>query len=90
MFTVFYFVYAVWYRTCATKNNFNAAESYGSDRSEGGAIPVQAWAGPSGSRRLRLPEFLNNQHTKLARLSALRIVRLCPQEIFQVLISVRG
>jgi len=35
-------------------------------------IPVQAWAGPEGSRRLKLPEFLDNRRTKVVRLSALR------------------
>ena len=35
-------------------------------------IPVQAWAGPKGSRRLKLPEFLGNRRMKVVRLSALR------------------
>jgi hypothetical protein len=35
------------------------------------AIPLQAWTGPLGSRRLRLPEFLGNRHMKLVGLSAL-------------------
>jgi hypothetical protein len=26
-------------------------------KKKGKAIPLQAWAGPEGSRRLRLPEF---------------------------------
>jgi len=36
----------------------------------GKAIPVQAIRGPYGSRRLRLPGFLNNWHMKVAKLSA--------------------
>jgi hypothetical protein len=41
------------------------------------AIPVEAWAGPSGSRRLRLPELLDNRDMKVARLSAVHTGRLC-------------
>jgi len=54
-------------------------------KGKGKAIPLQAWTGPEGSRRLRLPDFM-----KVVRLSALRTGRLYPQEIFLVLISVRG
>jgi hypothetical protein len=43
------------------------------------AIPLQAWTGPEGSRRLRLPEFLDNRHIKMVRLSALRTGRLYPR-----------
>jgi len=41
--------------------------------SEGNAMLLQAWPGSSGSRRLRLPEFLENRNTKVAVLSVLRI-----------------
>jgi hypothetical protein len=43
---------------------------------KGTAIPIQAWTDPEGSRRLRLPEFLDNWHMKVARLSALCTGRL--------------
>jgi len=42
------------------------------------AIPIQAWTGPEGSSRLRLPEFQDNQHMKVVSLSALRTGRLYP------------
>jgi hypothetical protein len=48
----------------------------------GTAIPLQALAGPEGSRRLR-------RHMKVARLSSLRTGLLYPHKIFLVLISVR-
>ena len=41
------------------------------------AIPLQAWTDPLGSRSLRLPVFLDSQHMKAVRLSALlRIIYL--------------
>jgi hypothetical protein len=50
-------------------------------RGNGKAIPLQAWTGPEGSRRLRLPDFMS-QHMKVLRLSATWTCRLsCPGNI---------
>ena len=58
-------------------------------KGKGKAIPLQAWTGPKGSWRLRLPGFSDNRHMKVV-MSALRTGRLYPQEISLVLISIRG
>ena len=56
---------------------------------KGKAVPLQAWTGPEGSRKLRFPDFVTTAQDG-GRLSALRTSRLYPQEILPVLISVRG
>ena len=58
-------------------------------KGKGKAVPLQAWTGPGGSRKLRFPYFLTTVQDG-GRLSALSTGRLYPQEILLVLISVRG
>jgi len=57
--------------------------------SKGKAVPLQAWSGPEGSRKLRFPHFMTTaqdggKFVKLTNRPPL------PQEIHLVLISVRG
>jgi len=56
---------------------------------KGKAVPLHAWTGPEGSRKLSLPDFVTTAQNG-GRLSALRTGRLYPQEILLVLIFVRG
>jgi len=42
---------------------------------------MQAWGDHEGSKRLRLPDFLQKLHMNVARLSALRTGRLYPSGI---------
>jgi len=58
-------------------------------KSNGKAVPLQAWSGPEGSRKLRFPDFMTTAQDG-GKVSALRTGRLYPQEIHLVLISVRG
>ena len=56
---------------------------------KGKSVPLQAWTGPEGSRKLRLPGFVTAAQDG-RRSSALRTGCLYPQKMLLVLFSARG
>ena len=71
----------IWYKAQFNPSNIG--------KGKGNAVPLQAWTGPEGSTKLRLPDYVSTAQDG-GRLSALRTGRLYPQEMLLVLISVRG
>jgi len=58
-------------------------------KGKGKAVPLQAWSGPGGSRKLRFPDFMTTAQDG-GKIVSLTHRPPLPQEIDLVLISVRG
>jgi hypothetical protein len=54
----------------------------------GKAVPLQAWSGPEGSRKLRFPDFMKTAQNGMV--VSLPHRPLLPQELHLALISVGG
>jgi len=59
-------------------------------KGKGKAIPVTGLDRPWGFKEAEAPRFQDSRHMKVVRLSYLRTHHLYPQDVFLVLISVRG
>jgi len=59
-------------------------------KGKGKAIPLQAWTGPEGSRRLRLPDFKTTGTFRWKDCQPHAPAAFTPHEIFLVLISFKG
>ena len=70
----FEFVFAAMKSSDFADDMVNAAAA-----AAGKAVPLQAWTGPEGSRKLRLPDFVKTAQDS-GRLSALRTGLLYPQK----------
>ena len=54
------------------------------------AVPLQAWTGPEGSRKLRFPDFMTTAQDDGKVVTLTHRPPLSPMEILLVLISVRN
>ena len=59
-------------------------------KGKGKAVPLQAWSGPEGSRKLRFPDFMTTAQGGGKVVSLTHRNSIYYQEILLVLISVRG
>jgi len=72
--------------TCPCRSRYNLMVHY---KGKGKDVPLQAWSGPEGSRKLRFPDFMTTAQ-KGGKVISLTHRPPLPQEILLVYISVRG
>ena len=68
---------------------YNNNNNNNNNNNKGKSVPLQAWSGPEGSRKLRLPDFMTTAQDGGNVVSLTHRPPL-PQEMLLVLISVRG
>jgi len=71
---------------CIPRNSYKRKQT---QYSYSKAVPLQAWSGPEGSRKLRLPDFMATAQD-VGKVVSLTHLPPLPQEMLLVLISVRG
>ena len=71
------------------KLNYINSSLWGEGKGKGKAVPLQAWSGPEGSRKLRFPDYMTMAQDG-GKFVSLKHRPPLPQEILLVLISVRG
>jgi hypothetical protein len=76
------------HRSGATKSYCRTRSAVEAER--GKSNPITGLGRPFGFQEVEAPRFQDNRHMKVVTLSALRTGHLYQQEIFLVLISVRG
>ena len=91
LWTALYLIFHQRYPPLAFVKDFNQP-SINSDmykKVKGKAVPLQAWSGPEGSRKLRFPHFMTTAQDGGKIVSLTHRPHL-PQEMFLILISVRS
>ena len=64
--------------------------SFNGGEGKGKAIPLQAWTGHEDSRKLRGPQISRHSTLEGCKVVSLRHRPIYPQELFLVVVSLRG
>jgi hypothetical protein len=74
---------------CTNSNKEILFQTFKIYEQKGKSVPLQAWSGPEGSRKLRFPDFVTTAQDG-GKVFSLTHWPPLPQEILLVLISARG